>query len=129
MEDLALKIRNGLTFFGLGSRIFAQDVVYSTQLFWRAVLGSNLRPREAQTIRRTLRDLFTLIPFTIILIVPITPLGHILVFSFIQQYFPGFFPSAFDKRRQLLMRRYEYMRTQLLSEADEMGDAQVWFLN
>lgn len=52
-------------------------------------------------LRRTARDLLTFIPFIIILIVPITPLGHVLVFGFIQRYFPGFFPSQFTNRRQV----------------------------
>lgn len=37
-------------------------------------------------LRRTARDLLTFIPFIIILIVPITPLGHVLVFGFIQRW-------------------------------------------
>lgn len=67
--------------------------------------GASLKNREVQTIRRTARDVFTFIPFAIILIAPITPVGHVLVFSFIQRYFPGFFPSQFTNRRQELMIR------------------------
>ncbi len=40
--------------------------------------------REVNTLRRTGKDLLTLVPFTIILIIPLTPVGHVLVFSFIQ---------------------------------------------
>ena len=47
------------------------------------------------------------IPVTIILIIPLTPVGHVLVFSFIQRIFPGFFPSTFTERRQNLMKLYE----------------------
>ena len=56
-----------------------------------------------QAIRRTARDLLTFIPFTVILILPLTPVGHVLIFGFIQRYFPGFFPSQFTTRRQDLM--------------------------
>ena len=31
------------------------------------------------------------------------PQGHVLIFGFIQRYFPGFFPSQFSSRRQELM--------------------------
>ena len=51
--------------------------------------------------------MLTLIPVTIILIIPLTPVGHVLVFSFIQRIFPGFFPSTFTERRQNLMKLYE----------------------
>ena len=43
------------------------------------------------------------VPFAIILIAPITPVGHVLVFGFLQRYFPGFFPSQFTSRRQAQM--------------------------
>jgi hypothetical protein len=40
--------------------------------------------REVNALRCTGRDVLTLVPFTIILIIPMTPVGHVLVFSFIQ---------------------------------------------
>lgn len=60
---------------------------------------------QVQALRRTARDLLTFIPFAIILIAPLTPVGHVLIFSFLQKYFPGFFPSQFTSRRQELMTR------------------------
>lgn len=61
--------------------------------------------RQVAAIRRTARDLLTFVPFTVILIAPLTPVGHVLIFSFLQRYFPGFFPSQFTGRRQELMIR------------------------
>ena len=43
-----------------------------------------LSDREVNAVRRTGKDLLTLIPTTIILIIPLSPVGHVLVFSFIQ---------------------------------------------
>ena len=60
---------------------------------------------QVPALRRTARDLLTFIPFAIILIAPLTPVGHVLIFSFLQKYFPGFFPSQFTSRRQELMTR------------------------
>lgn len=60
---------------------------------------------QVAALRRTARDLLTFIPFTVILIAPLTPVGHVLIFSFLQRYFPGFFPSQFTGRRQELMIR------------------------
>lgn len=54
-------------------------------------------------MRRTARDILSFIPFTIILIIPLSPIGHVLVFGFIQQYFPQFFPTCFSKSRQEIM--------------------------
>jgi len=75
------------------------------RLFTKAVLGGTLKPREVAALRRTARDIFSFVPFVIILIIPLTPLGHVLVFGFIQRYFPGFFPSQFTNQRQDMMMR------------------------
>ena len=74
-------------------------------MFTKAALGGTLKPREVAALRRTTRDVFSFVPFVIILIIPLTPLGHVLVFGFIQRYFPGFFPSQFTNQRQDLMMR------------------------
>lgn len=57
--------------------------------------------------RRTFKDILTFIPFVIILIIPLTPVGHVLVFGAIQRFFPEFFPSCFTEQRQNLLQLYE----------------------
>jgi hypothetical protein len=57
---------------------------------------------------------FTFVPFAIILVIPLTPVGHVLIFGFIQRYFPDFFPSQFNARRQDMVKRYETLRQQLV---------------
>ena len=46
------------------------------------------------------------IPFLIILIIPLSPVGHVLVFSFFQKNFPEFFPSSFTEQRQNVTQIY-----------------------
>lgn len=74
-----------------------------------------------QALRRTVKDMFTFIPFIVILVIPMTPLGHVLVFGFIQRYFPDFFPSQFNTERQDMVKRYEDLRKQL-SRAQAVAD-------
>ena len=102
--------------FGVrGVRLLGSDTAAAGRLFWRALLGGTLKPREVAALRRTARDVLTFIPFAIILILPLTPVGHVLIFGFIQRYFPGFFPSQFTSRRQDLMLKYEELTKQLQS--------------
>lgn len=53
--------------------------------------------------RRTFKDTITFIPVVIILLIPLSPIGHVLVFGAIQRVFPDFFPSCFTERRQNLL--------------------------
>lgn len=58
-------------------------------------------------LRRTFKDTITFIPVVIILLIPLSPIGHVLVFGAIQRVFPDFFPSCFTERRQNLLELYE----------------------
>lgn len=123
--DAANKIKTGLDFFGQGTSILIGDLQYAWALLLKAVTGYILKPREVNAVRRTGKDLLTLIPFTIILIVPLTPIGHVLVFSFIQRYFPDFFPSCFTDKRQNLCRLYSEIERKSDDEMLEIS-TQVW---
>ena len=57
--------------------------------------------------RRTFKDTITFIPVVIILLIPLSPIGHVLVFGAIQRVFPDFFPSCFTERRQNLLGKKE----------------------
>ena len=83
------KVKEGVSFLVRGVRLLGSDVAISSRIFARAVLGGTLKPREVSALRRTTRDVLAFIPFTIILIIPLSPLGHVLVFGFIQTYFPS----------------------------------------
>ncbi len=71
----------------------------------------NPNPTQVKLLRRILKDLVTLVPFVVILIIPLSPLGHVLVFTFIQRFFPDFFPSAFTESRQQIMSMYSSITT------------------
>ena len=109
------KVVEGALFFARGLKLLGTDVRASCGLFTRAAAGASLKPREVAALRRTARDVATFVPFAAILIAPLTPVGHVLVFGFLQRYFPGFFPSQFTSRRQELMMRYEDLRKELVA--------------
>ncbi|EME26684.1 hypothetical protein Gasu2_00300 [Galdieria sulphuraria] len=119
--DVWRKSKQGFEFYSRGTKLLGGDIIYAVKLIRRAVFGYTLSPREVRTLRRTGRDLLTLFPFTFILILPLTPVGHVLVFSFIQRYFPDFFPSTFSERRQQRMKRYEAIVSNLDDSHDEVN--------
>jgi hypothetical protein len=70
------------------------------------VVSDSSRP-VAVSRSRTFKDIITFIPVVIILIIPLSPVGHVLVFGAIQRFFPDFFPSCFTEQRQNLLQLYE----------------------
>ena len=120
------KVKTGIQFFSDGLQTLVKDVQYASLLIVKAIQGNILKPREVNILRRTGRDLLTLIPFTIILIIPLSPIGHVLVFSFIQRFFPEFYPSCFSEKRLNLKKLYSEIRR---NEEDGLvgdGAAGIW---
>mmetsp|Transcript_16411 Transcript_16411/g.35532 ORF Transcript_16411/g.35532 Transcript_16411/m.35532 type:complete len:210 (-) Transcript_16411:79-708(-) len=107
LKDILAKTKKGLVFYVKGTRLFVDDIVFCLNLIGRALQGYTLKPREVRTLRRTFKDTITFIPVVIILIIPLSPIGHVLVFGAIQRVFPDFFPSCFTERRQNLLELYE----------------------
>lgn len=124
------RTQEGLAFYAKGVRLLAGDVAFCLNLFGRALQGYTLKPREVRYLRyvdtgpdtptldfkltflslcqrRTFTDVTNFIPFIIILIIPLSPIGHVAVFGAIQKWYPDFFPSFFTERRQNLLRLYE----------------------
>ena len=107
LTDLLEKTKSGLLFYVKGIELLWNDIIYSLGLIGRALQGYTLQPREVRTLRRSFKDIITFIPFVIILLIPLSPIGHVLVFGAIQRVFPDFFPSCFTETRQNLLELYE----------------------
>mmetsp|Transcript_20806 Transcript_20806/g.30566 ORF Transcript_20806/g.30566 Transcript_20806/m.30566 type:complete len:700 (-) Transcript_20806:55-2154(-) len=107
LKDLLAKTKSGLAFYVKGCKLFWNDLVFCLALFSRALQGYTLKPREVRTLRRTFKDVITFIPVVIILLIPLSPVGHVLVFGAIQRVYPDFFPSCFTESRQNLLELYE----------------------
>ncbi|KAJ8603286.1 hypothetical protein CTAYLR_006953 [Chrysophaeum taylorii] len=106
LEKIRAQAARGLAFYADGSKLLAADVAFCLSLLGRAFNGETLAQREVRVLRRTLKDLSTTVPFIIILLIPLSPIGHVLVFGAIQRFFPEFFPSCYTERRQNLVRLY-----------------------
>ena len=53
----------------------------SMRVHWGCFAGQTLKPREVQALRRTAWDVLIFVPFSIILIAPLNPVGHVLIFG------------------------------------------------
>ena len=112
-SETVTKAKDAINFLFTGTSMLAADVSNATRLLFQAASGKTLRPREVGALRRTGRDTLSFVPMIVIMVAPLTPWGHVLVFSFLQKYFPEFFPSQFSTQRQELFRKYERLKDEL----------------
>eukprot|EP01036_Dinobryon_divergens_P033785 gene33785-43656_t len=105
-----------------GTKVLVGDVQYAGVLLIRAIRGYT----EVNALRRTGKDLLVLVPFTIILIIPLSPVGHVLVFSFIQRYFPDFYPTCYSEKRLNLKRLFNEIELKR-DNTDLLGEEEISF--
>ena len=92
------------------------------RLLWRRVRGGRLLESELTLISRTAIDWLCLIPYTAILIFPLTPPGNVLAFNLLNKYVPGATPSGFTRQRQ----DCDEMFSEVYQQMDAGGHLNLW---
>ncbi|CAI6004516.1 unnamed protein product [Closterium sp. NIES-64] len=100
-------IREGGADAWRGTQLLSTDVAVAMKMLQRAALGQPLTDREAKVLKRTLTDMASVIPIGILMLIPMTPVGHAAVLAAIQRYAPHLFPSSYNEDRLDAARRLE----------------------
>lgn len=93
-----------------GTQLLSADVAAALAMVQRWAAGQRLTLRQKKILRRTIRDLAAVIPISILMLLPLTPIGHGAVITAIQKWFPGLIPSSFCADRLNVARQLEQVR-------------------
>ncbi|KAK9072703.1 hypothetical protein SSX86_009138 [Deinandra increscens subsp. villosa] len=93
-----------------GTQLLAIDVAAAAGLLRRVLIGDELTDKEKQALRRTLSDLASVIPIGILMLLPITAVGHAAMLAAIQRYIPSLIPSTYGPERLDLLRQLEKVK-------------------
>jgi hypothetical protein len=93
-----------------GLRITFKDVYQSVWMLRKPVFKREpLNEKDAEFVKRSIKELLGLIPYTIIAIIPMSPPGHILAFNLYARFFPNAVPGAFTRQRQDMDQMFDEM--------------------
>ena len=86
-----------LQHYWIGSKLLWADVKISSRLLLKLAGGTSLTRRERQQLTRTTADIFRLVPFAVIVIVPFME----FLLPVLLKMFPNMLPSTFkDKMKE-----------------------------
>lgn len=93
------KLISASTAILMGTQLLFVDVLVSLKLFMKQLLGKKVTEREKKKIDKTLADIATLVPVTILMLIPVSAVGHAAMLSAIKRYIPALIPSPYCSER------------------------------
>ncbi|KAK7268044.1 hypothetical protein RIF29_20728 [Crotalaria pallida] len=101
-----------------GTQLLAIDVAAATGLLRRALIGDELTEKEKKTLKRTLTDMASVVPIGILMLIPVTAVGHAAMLAAIQRYVPSLIPSTYARERLDLLRQLEKVKQMTARDVD-----------
>lgn len=86
------RVKKELDHYVNGSKLLAMELKISSKLLSKLLKGYPLIRREQEQLKRTLSDLFRLVPFSVFIVVPFLEFA----LPFALRLFPGMLPSTFS---------------------------------
>ncbi|KCV72724.1 hypothetical protein H696_00302 [Fonticula alba] len=108
-KPLKEKIKEVCRHYWLGSRQLATEANISWRLLKRVLRGHVLTRRERRQLIRTTSDMFRLVPFIVILVVPFMEIALPLLLKL----FPNMLPSTFEDSHQAEERKHKLLKMRL----------------
>ncbi|KAK4778379.1 hypothetical protein SAY87_018566 [Trapa incisa] len=83
----------------MGTQLLLIDITIAMSLLLKRLKGHKVSKRERKKLRRTLKDLLALVPVTILMLLPVTAVGHAVILAAIKKYIPSMIPSPYSPQR------------------------------
>nr|XP_004302877.2 PREDICTED: uncharacterized protein LOC101310236 isoform X2 [Fragaria vesca subsp. vesca] len=83
----------------MGTHLLFIDLMSALELLLKQLRGHKISRRERNKLQRTLNDITSLIPVTILMLLPVSAVGHAAIFAAINKYIPGLIPSPYSSER------------------------------
>ncbi|KAH6804807.1 LETM1-like protein [Perilla frutescens var. frutescens] len=93
-----------------GTQLLAIDTGAALGLLRRVLIGDELTEKEKQALRRTLTDLASVVPIGVLMLLPVTAVGHAAMLAAIQRYMPSLIPSTYGAERLDLLRQLQKVK-------------------
>ncbi|KAF5932055.1 hypothetical protein HYC85_028226 [Camellia sinensis] len=83
------------------------DILDTMGLLMKKLRGNKVTKRERRKIERTLADIASLIPITILMLLPVSAVGHAAMLAAIQKYMPRLIPTPYSPERLDIVKQLE----------------------
>ncbi|CAI4051074.1 hypothetical protein SKDZ_15G1270 [Saccharomyces kudriavzevii ZP591] len=97
-ETLMVKVKHALKHYANGTKLLGYELKVSTKLLIKFAQGYELSRRERNQLKRTMGDVFRLVPFSAFLIIPFAELFLPVALKLFPNLLPSTYESGKDKQ-------------------------------
>ncbi|KAI9159732.1 hypothetical protein LWI28_001369 [Acer negundo] len=110
-EGFVMKYSNKLlrtsTDVWMGTQLLFIDIIVSLALLRKQLHGYKITTRERKKLKRTLNDIATLVPIVVLMLLPVSAVGHAAMLAAIKKYTPSLIPSPYSSERLNVAKQLE----------------------
>nr|XP_043623924.1 uncharacterized protein LOC122595596 [Erigeron canadensis] len=107
VREYTMKLVTASNDIWMGTQLLFIDVRDISRLLVKQLCGNKLTSRERGKINRTLNDIATLVPITILMLIPVSAVGHAAMLAVIKKYIPSLIPSPYTSKRLNFVKQLE----------------------
>ncbi|ESW07647.1 hypothetical protein PHAVU_010G146900 [Phaseolus vulgaris] len=94
----------------MGTVLLFIDIMVALELLSRQMHGCKPSGSQRKRLNRTLTDIIVLIPVTILMLLPLTAVGHAAILAAIKKYMPLLIPSSYSSERLDVVKQIKQIR-------------------
>ncbi|XP_020225361.1 uncharacterized protein LOC109807252 isoform X2 [Cajanus cajan] len=94
----------------MGTLLLFIDIMLALELLVRKVHGYKPSGSQQKRLNRTITDIIVLIPVTILMLLPVTAIGHAAILAAIKKYMPFLIPSSYSSERLDVVKQIKQTR-------------------
>ncbi|KAF3450713.1 hypothetical protein FNV43_RR06802 [Rhamnella rubrinervis] len=106
----------------MGTVLLFIDVMTAVELVLEQLGGHQVTKRERNKLKRTLNDIASLIPVTILMLIPVSAVGHAAMLAAINKYMPQMIPSPYSSERLDVVKQLKRTKTMEIRKRSNMED-------
>ncbi|XP_062087543.1 uncharacterized protein LOC133794343 [Humulus lupulus] len=99
IKKYSTKLASASSDIWMGTRLLFVDIRSALELFFKQMGGYKVTRSESNKLKRTLNDMASLVPVTILMLLPVSAIGHAAILAAIKKYMPYLIPSPYSSER------------------------------
>ncbi|XP_060675784.1 uncharacterized protein LOC107428532 isoform X3 [Ziziphus jujuba] len=122
LKKYSIKLASASSDIWMGTELLYIDITTALKLLLKQFRGHKVTMRERNKLKRTLNDFASLIPISILMLIPVSAVGHAAMLAAINKYMPQMIPSPYSSERLDVVKQLKRTKKMEISPRRNVDD-------